>query len=459
MADYFTVSSVPATSAALASAIIRGEFNSIATGFTKVAAYTGNGGKIVAINAAGTAQEAITTTGTGSGVRATSPTLVTPILGTPTSGTLTNCTGYPISALSGSTTGTGNLVFATTPTLTTPVLGIATATSINKVVITAPATSATLTIADGKTLAASNTLTLAGTDGSTLNVGAGGTLGTAAFKNTGTSGNTVPLLDGNNTHSGTLTMSGASIIDANATIAAHATTMDPWSLGNYVTATGAAVTFTNMAAAPQAGAEVEIYMNAAHIFTDGAVFEVDGDANWTAEIGDRVLLRAKSTTVVTVHPRKKTGGPVAAVPYIYIRDEKAANTNGGAFTTGAWRTRDMNTEVSDSAGLASVATNQITLAAGTYRFAARAPAYETGRHKARLQNITDATTIAVGTSEGTSGALLSTKSFVSGRFTISASKVLELQHYGAATNASGFGLESNFGVVEVYAEIEFWKEA
>ena len=314
MADYFTVSSVPATSAALASAIIRGEFNSIATGFTKVAAYTGNGGKIVAINAAGTAQEAITTTGTGSGVRATSPTLVTPILGTPTSGTLTNCTGYPISALSGSTTGTGNLVFATTPTLTTPVLGIATATSINKVAITAPATSATLTIADGKTLAASNTLTLAGTDGSTLNVGAGGTLGTAAFKNTGTSGNTVPLLDGNNTHTGTLTMSGKSIIEANASIAAHATTMDPWSLGNYVTATGAAVTFTDMAAAPQAGAEVEIYMNAAHVFTDGAVFEVDGDANWTAEIGDRVLIRAKSTILFTVHPRKKTGYAVAVTP-------------------------------------------------------------------------------------------------------------------------------------------------
>lgn len=34
-------------------------------------------------------------TGTGAVVCATSPTLVTPLLGTPTSGTLTNCTGYP----------------------------------------------------------------------------------------------------------------------------------------------------------------------------------------------------------------------------------------------------------------------------------------------------------------------------------------------------------------------------
>ena len=114
------------------------------------------------------------------------------------------------------------------------------------------------------------------------------------------------------TMTGDITMSGSSIFDANASIAAHATTMDPWSLGNYGTLTGAAVTFTALTAAPQAGAEVELYMNAAHVFTDGAVFEVDGDQNYTATIGDRVLLRAKSTTVFTVHPRKKDGTAVVA---------------------------------------------------------------------------------------------------------------------------------------------------
>ena len=46
----------------------------------------------------------------------------------------------------------------------------------NKVTVTAPATSATLTIADGKTLTASNTLTFSGTDGSTAAFGAGGTV-------------------------------------------------------------------------------------------------------------------------------------------------------------------------------------------------------------------------------------------------------------------------------------------
>jgi hypothetical protein len=85
-------------------------------------------------------------TGSGALVFATSPTLVTPVLGTPASATLTNATGLPIStgvsglgtgvatflgtpssanllAAVSDETGTGSLVFATSPTLVTPALG------------------------------------------------------------------------------------------------------------------------------------------------------------------------------------------------------------------------------------------------------------------------------------------------------------------------------------------------
>ena len=73
-------------------------------------------------------------TGSGSLVFATSPTFVTPVLGTPSGGTLTSCTGLPITGLASGTsanlagrisdeTGTGVLVFATSPSLVTPVLG------------------------------------------------------------------------------------------------------------------------------------------------------------------------------------------------------------------------------------------------------------------------------------------------------------------------------------------------
>jgi len=85
-------------------------------------------------------------TGTGNIVLSNSPTLVTPNLGTPASGILTNCTGLPVTTgISGlgagvanflaapssanlasaltDETGTGNVVFNTNPTLYSPVLG------------------------------------------------------------------------------------------------------------------------------------------------------------------------------------------------------------------------------------------------------------------------------------------------------------------------------------------------
>lgn len=66
-----------------------------------------------------------------------------------------------LAAIMDDETGTaGKLVFDTSPTLVTPTLGVAAATSINKVAITAPATAATLTIIDGKTLTATNTVNL-----------------------------------------------------------------------------------------------------------------------------------------------------------------------------------------------------------------------------------------------------------------------------------------------------------
>lgn len=110
MVDYYNDSNTPSTGASLSSATIRAEFDLISAGFVKVAPYTGHGGEIVAINAGGTAQESLTTTGTGNAVRATSPTLITPVLGTPTSGVLTNCTASFGGAVSGTTfTGTGTI--------------------------------------------------------------------------------------------------------------------------------------------------------------------------------------------------------------------------------------------------------------------------------------------------------------------------------------------------------------
>jgi len=126
------------------------------------------------------------TSGNISACTSTSMVMVTPILGTPTSGTLTNCTGLPIgtgvaglaanvaaflatpssanlAAALTDETGTGAAVFANTPTLVTPNIGAATGTS----------------------LAVTGTLRSSGTAGVGYATGAGGTVTQGTNRTTG----------------------------------------------------------------------------------------------------------------------------------------------------------------------------------------------------------------------------------------------------------------------------------
>jgi hypothetical protein len=150
-----------------------------------------------------------------------------------------------------------------------------------------------------------------------------------------------------------------------------------------------------------------------------------------------------------------TGLMTGRIPLLHVRDEKADNTDGGTFTSGAWRTRTLNTEVTNEISGASLAANQITLPAGTYEIEASAPGFNCGDHKAKLCNITDTADTLVGTSESAGAANNSNgRSLVRGRFTIAGAKVFELQHRCSSSQATnGLGQGGGFGVVEVYTDV------
>ena len=147
---------------------------------------------------------------------------------------------------------------------------------------------------------------------------------------------------------------------------------------------------------------------------------------------------------------------------LHVRDEKASSASGGTFTSGAWRTRDLNTVVTNEITGASLSSNQITLPAGTYYVQARAPAYVTDRHTAQLYNVTDAAALAIGsTSFSTTPAPgIQTDSVIAHRFTLSGTKVIELQHQCATTSATyGLGISTDFAAVSVYSDVQIWKVA
>lgn len=142
-----------------------------------------------------------------------------------------------------------------------------------------------------------------------------------------------------------------------------------------------------------------------------------------------------------------------------LEDQKSDGTNGGAFSSGAWRTRDLNTEVSDAAGIVSLSANQFTLSAGTYLILCEAPGYYINRHKAAIYNVTDSSYAAYGQSSYCSGVpAASTTATVSTVLTIGGTKAFELRHRCETTNATtGFGPASSFGVIEVYSRVTIYK--
>jgi hypothetical protein len=148
----------------------------------------------------------------------------------------TGDTGTVTTTMLAATTGSGSVVLATSPTLVTPVIGVASATTVNKVTLTAPATGSTLTVADGKTLTASNSITLAGTDSTTMTFPPASA--SVGYLN-------VPINSQSAAYTTVLADSGKAIFHPSTDANARTFTID--SNANVAYALGTVLTFINMA--------------------------------------------------------------------------------------------------------------------------------------------------------------------------------------------------------------------
>lgn len=172
----------------------------------------------------------------------------------------------------------------------------------------------------------------------------------------------------------------------------------------------------------------------------------------TANAVDVLYCYARTTAIFEVLAFKRQD-PLVNVAI--IEDQKTQNTDGGTFTTGADRTRDLNTIASDlSSIVSSLSTNQFTLGAGTYEINWSAPARAVALHQSWLYNVSDSSVAKRGTSErcDTSSSHV-TSSVGTAIVVISSAKAFEIRHRCSSTFASsGFGIAANFGT-EVYTRV------
>jgi hypothetical protein len=199
-------------------------------------------------------------------------------------------------------------------------------------------------------------------------------------------------------------------------------------------------------------------LDAAFVQTDGIVYFYHLDAtSGAAESSPDVIAPDSNAGDKRWIKQAVSGG--GAADYFRLHDSKAATTDGGTFTSGAWQKRTLTEDINDISG-ASVASSVITLPAGTYRCFARCPAYRVDMHVGRLRNTSDNTTAIIGGGSRVGEAWSASQSdtIIQGRFTIAAEKTFEVQHRCLTTKAdNGFGVFNNFGENEIYTVAEFWK--
>lgn len=164
----------------------------------------------------------------------------------------------------------------------------------------------------------------------------------------------------------------------------------------------------------------------------------------------------------------QTRTTLVTTPYVRVEDQKAKGTVGGTAAVAAWQTRVLNTEVQDTGGYASVASNQVTLAAGTWDIKVKVPGLQCGFHRAVVRNDTAGAVVLIGASGFVGGGdATEAHTFVQGRVTIASPAAFSVRHYTqlATGGTSGLGVAANIndpdgaGMLEVYTVFEAWKVA
>ena len=204
-----------------------------------------------------------------------------------------------------------------------------------------------------------------------------------------------------------------------------------------------------------------------NISSSGIALE-SGGARANKILNENDLASNSSTALATQSSIKKyIDDAIARIPapkslkdVFHAQDRRRSRSNGGTFLSRGQRGRTLNTVITNNITGASLASNKITLPAGTYYCEGSAPAYGVGSHRTRLYDFNSSTELVLGIPVGVSSSSgNNTLSHFSGLFTLSGTGLLEVQHFCQSSRSSiGFGFpQAPDASSEIFADIKIWK--
>jgi hypothetical protein len=205
--------------------------------------------------------------------------------------------------------------------------------------------------------------------------------------------------------------------------------------------------------------------------TDGNLitYDASGDPAHVATGSATHILTSNGAGAAPTFQAPAAGGKFDS--YAVICDQKTAGSNGGAFTSGSWQTRELNTEITDIDGIVSISSNEFVLSTGSYLLKWSAPACQVNMHQTRLYDVTGTASIISGSSENAEATMagypavdnkVATKSIGFARVTVGAGVTnnYKIEHRCSSTRADhGLGVGGNFGELERFTMVEIYKES
>lgn len=181
---------------------------------------------------------------------------------------------------------------------------------------------------------------------------------------------------------------------------------------------------------------------------------LDGTIRWS---GNDLEVKKAGVWHSLTSGGSSNGSTSSGDDYALIVDRKDGNTTGGAAPSASWTTRTLQTIIQNENNIVQLSNDNFTLQPGTYHMDIDAPASIVARHQIVLVDSNNEEVLVTGTAAVASSAGVQSRSLISTKMTLAATRTFEVRHYiQSSTGTSDLGVATQLDH-SIYTRVQIWK--